>query len=57
MLSCFFAPKFLAIRTDRPSVKPVMVVMKKLMGMDVTPMAERDSSPSTLPTMKASAQL
>ena len=25
MLSCFFAPKFLAIRTDRPSVKPVMV--------------------------------
>ena len=32
MLSCFFAPKFLAIRTDRPSVKPVMVVMKKLMG-------------------------
>ena len=32
------------------SLSPFLVV-------DVTPMAERDSSPSTLPTMKASAQL
>ena len=57
IFSCFFAPKFFAIRTESPSVKPVMVVIKKLMGVVVTPMADSDSSPSTLPTINASAQL
>ena len=49
--------KRFAIRTERPSVKPVIVVMKKLIGVVVAPIAESESSPSVFPTIKASAQL
>ena len=55
--SFFFAPYFFAIKTDSPAVKPVMVVIKKLIGVVVTPIAESDNSPSKFPTINASAQL
>ena len=51
------SPKFLAASTERPSAKPVMSVIKKLTTAVVEPIAARAVSPSTFPTIKASAQL
>ena len=49
--------EFFAIKTESPNVNPVIIVIKKFMGVVVAPIAANEISPSTFPTIKASAQL
>ena len=57
IFSFSWLPKFFAIKTERPNVNPVIIVMKKLIGVVVEPMAANEISPFTFPTIKASTQL